>query len=219
MSYLLTLHQDATLTLATTERTVPAQQVQALESALDLAAALQTLTSSARDAAAQAQQAACEQGHRDGFAAGLAQAHHEAAGQIAAALQSLAQQHQHQREELRSALVTLATAMVRCMASALAPDQVVTALALQAFEQVVPPQPVRLRLPAELVEPVRAQLATRELPMPVQCLADTEIHGLDCVVESQAGALLAGLDTVLASAAQRIETSQRQMAAPEARAA
>lgn len=219
MSYLLTLHQDATLTLATTERTVPAQQVQALESALDLAAALQTLTSSARDAAAQAQQAACEQGHRDGFAAGLAQAHHEAAGQIAAALQSLAQQHQHQREELRSALVTLATAMVRCIASALAPDQVVTALALQAFEQVVPPQPVRLRLPTELVEPVRAQLATRELPMPVQCLADTEIHGLDCVVESQAGALLAGLDTVLASAAQRIETSQRQMAAPEARAA
>ena len=186
MSYLLTLHHDATLTLATTERTVPAQHVQALESALDLAAALQTLTSSARDAAAQAQQAACEQGHRDGFAAGLAQAHQEAAGQIA---------------------------------SALAPDQVVTALALQAFEQVVPPQPVRLRLPAELVEPVRAQLATRELPMPVQCLADTEIHGLDCVVESQAGALLAGLDTVLASAAQRIETSQRQMAAPEARAA
>jgi type III secretion protein L len=206
MSYLLTLHQDATLTLATTERTVPAQHVQALESALDLAAALQTLTSSARDAAAQAQQAACEQGHRDGFAAGLAQARQEAAGQIAAALQSLAQQHQRQREELR-------------MASALAPDQVVTALALQAFEQVVPPQPVRLRLPAELVEPVRAQLATRELPMPVQCLADTELHGLDCVVESQAGALLAGLDTVLASAAQRIETSQRQMAAPEARAA
>ena len=31
--------------------------------------------------------------------------------------------------------------------------------------------------------------------------------------------LLAGLDTVLASAAQRIEASQRQMAAPEARAA
>src|SRR3989344_5038432 len=70
MSCLLTLHQDATLTLATTERTVPAQQVQALESALDLAAALQTLTSSARDAAAQAQQAACEQGHRDTGTAG-----------------------------------------------------------------------------------------------------------------------------------------------------
>ena len=219
MSYLLTLHQDATLTLATTERTVSAQHVQALETALDLAAALQTFTNSARDAAAQAQQAACEQGHRDGYAAGLAQARQEAAGQLAAALQSLAQQHQHQREELRSALVTLAAALVRCMASALAPDQVVTALALQAFEQVVPPQPVRLRLPAELAEPVRAQLATRELPMPVQCLADTELHGLDCVVESQAGALLAGLDTVLASAAQRIETSQRQMAAPEARAA
>ena len=90
---------------------------------------------------------------------------------------------------------------------------------MQAFEQVAPPQPVRLRLPAELVEPVRAQLAARELPMPVQCLADTELRGLDCVVESQAGALLAGLDTVLASAAQRIETSQRQMATPEARAA
>jgi type III secretion protein L len=219
MSYLLTLHQDATVTLATTDRTVSAPHVQALETALDLAAALQTLTASARDASAQAQEAAREQGLRDGYVAGLAQARQEAVGEIATTLQSLAQQQQHQREELRSALVTLATAMVRCMASALAPDQVVTALALQAFEQVVPPQPVRLRLPAELVEPVRAQLAMRELPMPVQCLADTELHGLDCVVESQAGALLAGLDTVLESAAQRLETSQRQMAAPEPRAA
>ena len=219
MSYLLTLHQDAALTLATTDRTVPAPQVQALETALELAASLQALTASACDAAAQAQQLAREQGHRDGYAVGLAQARDEAAVQLSAALQSLAQQHQHQREELRGALVTLATALVRCMAAALAPEQVVTALAQQAFEQVVPPQPVRLRLPPELLEPVRAQLARCDLPMPVQCVPDAELHGLDCIVESQAGALLAGLDTVLASAAQRIEATQRQMSAPSAQVA
>jgi flagellar assembly protein FliH len=83
-------------------------------------------------------------------------------------------------------------------------------MALRAFEQVVPPQPVRLRLPPALVDGVRAQLAQRELPLPVQCLADPSLAGLSCVVESQAGALLAGLDDLLAHAARQLEVGQRQ---------
>ena len=83
------------------------------------------------------------------------------------------------------------------------------ALAERAFEHVVPPQPVRLRLPPELVEAVRAQLAQRELAMPVQCIGDGELQGLRCVVESNAGVLLAGLDEVLARTTQSLETHRR----------
>ena len=67
-----------------------------------------------------------------------------------------------------------------------------------------------------LVEPVRAQLAQRELVLPVQCSADDTLHGLQCVVESAAGTLLAGLDEVLARTAQSLETSLRTHADTDA---
>ena len=73
----------------------------------------------------------------------------------------------------------------------------------------VPPQPVRLRLPPAQVDAVRAQLALRELALPVQCTADDSLHGLDCVVESSAGSLLAGLDAVLEQTSQALATSLR----------
>jgi flagellar assembly protein FliH len=45
----------------------------------------------------------------------------------------------------------------------------------------------------------------------VQCLPDPTLAGLTCVVESQAGALLAGLEDMLAHAAQQLEMGQRQV--------
>ena len=44
-------------------------------------------------------------------------------------------------------LAALASGMVRCIAAELAPEQVLAALAVRAFEQVVPQQAVRLHLP------------------------------------------------------------------------
>ena len=63
---------------------------------------------------------------------------------------------------------------------------------------------------------VVAELARRELPLPVQCAPDAQLHGLQCTIESQAGVLIAGLDEVLARTAQSLELSQRAHAAPEA---
>ena len=140
----------------------------------------------------------------------------EAAAALAAQLQRIAAEQAAQRDELRQALVALASGMVRRMAAELAPAQVLAALAERAFDHVVPPQPVRLRLPPALVEPVRAQLAQRELVLPVQCSADDTLHGLQCVVESAAGTLLAGLDEVLARTAQSLETSLRTHADTDA---
>ena len=114
----------------------------------------------------------------------------------------------------RDAELTLATTEPVLPPDQLAPLQ--DALAERAFDHVVPPQPVRLKLPPALVEPVRAELARRELPLPVQCAPDAQLHGLQCTIESQAGVLIAGLDEVLARTAQSLELSQRAHAAPEA---
>ena len=216
MSYLLTLYRDAELTLATTEPVLPPDQLAPLQDALALADALSTLLAGQQAALAQAEAEARAAGDAAGYADGQARAQQEAADTLAEQLQRIATEQTAQRDELRQALVALASGMVRRMAADLAPAEVLAALAERAFDHVVPPQPVRLKLPPALVEPVRAELARRELPLPVQCAPDAQLHGLQCTIESQAGVLIAGLDEVLARTAQSLELSQRAHAAPEA---
>jgi len=209
MSYLLTLHHDAELTLATTDPLVPAAQLTSLQDALALATRLSELLDSRQQQLADAEHQARERGQQAGYAVGAATARQEGATALASTLAELARTQFAQREELRQALVTLAATMVRSMTAELAPATVLTALAKRAFEHVIPPQPVRLRLPLDMVEPVRAQLAEHETVMPVQCMGDPDLHSLQCVVESSAGTLLAGLDDVLARTTQLLETHRR----------
>jgi flagellar assembly protein FliH len=208
MSYLLTLHHDAELTLSATDPLVPAQQLTSLQDALALAMCLSELLASRQQRLADAEHQARERGEQAGHAVGATTARQEGAAVLANTLSDLARTQLAQREELRQALVTLAAAMVRSMTAELAPATVVAALAERAFDHVIPPQPVRLRLPPDLVESVRANLAERELVIPVQCMADPDLHGLQCVVESPVGILLAGLDDVLARATQSLETQR-----------
>ncbi|QTD45504.1 hypothetical protein [Ottowia testudinis] len=216
MSYLLTLYRDAELTLATTEPVVAPEQLVPLQDALALAERLSDLLARQQSALAAAEADARATGEAAGFAAGQARAQDAAAAALADALSRIAAEQAAQRDELRQALVALASGMVRRMAAELAPADVLAALAERAFDHVVPPQPVRLKLPPALLDPVRAELARRDLPLPVQCAADAQLHGLQCTIESQAGVLLAGLDDVLARTAQSLELSQRARAAPEA---
>ncbi|PIF28174.1 flagellar assembly protein FliH [Acidovorax sp. 56] len=211
MSYQLTLHHDALLSVVTTSRVVPPQDVAPLQDALALLTTLRQLMDSSSQTVAAAELEAKERGYLAGYEAGKAIALEESAQKLSQSLHDLSRQLQDQRDELRDALVKLASGLVRCMAAEIAPEQVVTALAVRALEQVVPPQPVRLRLPPSLMEGVRAQLSLRELPLSVQCLPDPTLEGLTCVVESQAGALLAGLDDMLAHATQQLEVGQRQV--------
>ena len=126
-------------------------------------------------------------------------------------LEKIAREQAAQREELRGALVTLASSMVRCMAAELAPPDVLAALAERAFEHVVPAQSVRVRLAPGMLEPVQTRLAARQLALPVQCQADERLGPLECVIESPTGTLIAGLEAVLDRTAQSLELS-RQMA-------
>ena len=216
MSYLLTLYRDAELTLATTEPVLPPDQLAPLQDALALAERLSALLARQQSALVAAEAEARAAGDAAGYLAGQARAQAEAAATLADSLSHIAAEQAAQRDELRQALIALASGMVRRMAADLAPAEVLAALAERAFDHVVPPQPVRLKLPPALVEPVRAELARRELPLPVQCAPDAQLHGLQCTIESQAGVLIAGLNEVLARTAQSLELSQRAHAAPEA---
>ena len=210
MSYQLTLYQDAFSSLVTTSRVVTPQDVTPLQDSLALLSTVQQWMDNRRQAIDAAERDAQERGYRAGYEAGQAQALEASAHELTRSLQDISVQLAQQRDELRAALVQLASGLVRCMAAELAPEQVVTALAVRAFEQVVPAQPVRLRLPPSLLESVRFELSQRDLPLPVQCLADSSLAGLTCVVESHAGALLAGLDDMLHRAAVQLEAGQRQ---------
>ena len=210
MSYQLTLYQDAFSSLVTTSRVVTPQDVTPLRDSLALLCTVQQWMDNRRQAIDAAERDAQERGYRAGYEAGQAQALEASAHELTRSLQDISVQLAQQRDELRAALVQLASGLVRCMAAELAPEQVVTALAVRAFEQVVPAQPVRLRLPPSLLESVRFELSQRDLPLPVQCLPDSSLAGLTCVVESHAGALLAGLDDMLHRAAVQLEAGQRQ---------
>ena len=212
MTYLLTLHRHPQLTLATTEPVVPPEQFAQLQDAVALAEELSTLLAGQQAAVTQAQAEGYAAGEAAGYTAGQARAQQDAAAALAEQLQRIASEQAAQRDELRHALVALASGMVRRMASDLAPAQVLAALAERAFDHVVPLQPVRLRVPPPLLDAVREQLAQRDLVLPVQCSADDTLHGLQCVVESASGTLLAGLDDVLSRSAQSLETSLRVQA-------
>jgi len=215
MSYLLLLHRDAELTLATTTPVVTAKQVPLLRDALALHERLGGLFADEEQRVAAAEQSAREQGERAGYADGMERAQQEGAHTLSAEIARLSADVAAQREELRQALPALACAMVRRMAAELAPPEVLAALAERAFEHVLPPQPVRLRLPPEWLEAVRARLDERALAVPVQCVADPELQGLRCTVESSAGRLLAGLDEALAHIHQSLETHRRAIVPQE----
>ncbi len=212
MSYLLTLHRDTTLSLATNAHGVPAAELVPLQDAMALVARLAELVATQEQRVTEAEESARQAGELVGYEAGKTKALHGASHQLAAAMEQLAHDQNRQREELREALAALAAGMVRCIAAELAPEQVLAALAVRAFEQVVPQQPVRLHVPPELVEPVRAQLGLRDLVLPVHCVADASLQGLDCRVESQAGSLLAGLDAMLACTTQRLGLNRQTQA-------
>ena len=212
VSYLLNLHRDTVLSLATNARCVPAAELVPLQDAMVLVERLTGLVTSQEQRVTEAEQSARKAGELVGYEAGRVKALHNASHQLALTMEQLARDQSRQREELREALVALASGMVRCIAAELAPEQVLAALAVRAFEQVVPQQAVRLHLPPELVESVRAQLELRDLVLPVHCVADASLQGLDCRVESQAGSLLAGLDEMLSCTTQRLGLNRQTQA-------
>ena len=143
MSYLLALDDAFPGAIATTSPIVPASELPALQDAMALSARLTQLLATQEQQVTQACEEARAQGREEGLEQGRAQALESGAQALSDTLEKIAREQAAQREELRGALVTLASSMVRCMAAELAPPDVLAALAERAFEHVVNRPPAR----------------------------------------------------------------------------
>lgn len=195
----LVLHQSAQGTLATDRARVPAAEVAALTDAI---AVLGHAQSVALATAAQAR-AARAGGYDDGFAQGLAAARGAADAEFARTRAAEAQAAEAAIAALRADATRLALEIVRHIAGALAPDDLLVGLARTALDRLGPGH-VTLR-----VAPAQAARIAHELTgrADIRVLADPTLGRLDLVLETPQGSALAGLDPQLARIAEAWEVA------------
>lgn len=202
------LHAHPQLSLATDKLLLPPEQVPAFADAMALAEALGRL----RDGEESRIQAAVAAGLAQGIAAGRAQGHLEArqaaATEVADTTRTLVQQAKSNQQALEQQVVALALLVVRRIAASLAPEKVLAVLARQALEHIASQRDAvaasqadtpawrgcLLHLPPALLPAVQALLG--DTPG-LRLIADDSLTSLDCVLDTPAGRLLAGLDTQL----------------------
>lgn len=182
----LAVHRGSASSLATDRLWLGTEEWTCAESAKALLARLQDVADHVEQSLAEARDEARREGRADGQAQALA----EAAPRLAQAAERAAAEG----EGLRHALVELALAIVARVLGEAARPELVAAIAAKAAEALPRDTPARLRVhPAQLAA-VGAQLAA--VPGLV-VEGDGSLEALDCVFETPAGRLLAGLPAQL----------------------
>jgi flagellar assembly protein FliH len=215
VTFLLAVHHEADLTIASTSPVVPAAQVPELESALSLAQEMARLHADLQQSVEAQRQAAAEEGFRAGHAQGLAQAQDEVSTRLADSIDGLLRTQAAQRDELKAALVDLATAMVHRALAGLGPEVVVPALLARTFESLAPSQPIQITLAPRTLDAVRPAVQASHPHLQLRWVANEAMAPWACEVETDSGRLLAGLDDVLGNMAQALRLQQRRQP-PEA---
>lgn len=183
MTYLL-LSSGPSGALLTDQPVIRREDVEAVRDAAELTAALDALRQAARETA---QREGFEQGRAEGAAAAAREAAQTLA-QVHAALES-------ERERLRAAAGALAIDIVRRIAAGLAPEEVLAALAEQAARDLLPEEPIRVRVAPEAAGAVERRLWPLEAR--IEVTADPDLAAGDCVLDTPSGRTHAGLDVQL----------------------
>lgn len=211
MTWLLAWHREPGVAVSTDAQVLSSQEVQAFEQVGDV---VRTLSSQLADEVARIEDArarASEAGWQAGWAAGLEEARSQSARDLADTLQRLSSQARAEQQALQEAVLTLALLVIKRMACSLAPEVILAALLRQAMTQQLPNGRLAIRLHPDVLDGVRAcpddqggTLASCDWH------ADDTLGLLDCVIETPAGRLLAGLpdqmdriDTLLRTARAR----------------
>ena len=215
MSFLLALHHGEDITIATTSPVVPADQVQALDSALKLAHEVSQLHVQQETLVSDAREQAQKQGHEAGFAQGCAAAQTDVERELSQGLNRFLLAQTTQRQELKSAVVALATAMVQQTLADLGPAVVMPALLARNFEGLVPAQTIRIRMAPATMTEVREQVEANHQHLSLQWIAQETMSPWACEVETDTGRMLLGLQDVLGNLNQSLQQRQR-MAGAEA---
>jgi type III secretion protein L len=223
MSY-LAVHRDEHLTLSTDDAVIPPPQVHAFDDALALADAMRILRDEQAGRLAAVRQAAHAKGYAEGLLQGRREAHAGAAEQLADTLAQLLVEHQDQRAAMRAAVLELSLLVVRRVAATMARDELLAALVAQAFDRLLADEgngrgaaAFAVRLHPRMLLAVRQRFeanapthsptsspASSPTTAPINAAAlalewraDESLAVLDCVVETAAGRVLAGLEAQL----------------------
>lgn len=194
MTYVL-IHHGALATAHAVSGVVPAAEVHRLRSAAELLVRAEALSAGSEAQAA----AAREEGRVAGFAAGLSEGRAAAAAEKAVALAELNTAAAAERERLRRDIGRLALEVVRRIAGEIGPEAVVSGLADVALRHLLPDSPVVLRVAPVAAGAVEARSIGR---FDAAVAPDAALGLYDCVVETGAGRVHAGLDTQLAALAE-----------------
>lgn len=185
MSYVL-LASAPTATLLSDRAIIPAADVARLSTAAEL---LETLEAH-RDAVGRAARA-------EGFETGKAEGLDRAAAHTA---ETIAEAHRvldAERERLRGQAAGLALEIVRRIAAELGPDATVAALAERAVRDLLPQEPIRVRVAAERVGSVSARLWP--IHERVEVTAEPGLGPDECLIDTPSGHVRAGLAVQLAA--------------------
>lgn len=185
-----------------------ADEVTACGSAAELLSRLQSLVLAREAELDQAREAA----RRAGQAEGTAEALRRTGPALLQAWQQAADEAALQSAQLREAAIALALQIVERIAADLAPADVVAALVRRAAEALAPGQPAVLRLHPEVAAALNG-LPEAAPGGTLQLRADPALAPLDCVFDTPAGQLIAGLPAQLRRVGDRLHAAA---ALPEA---
>ncbi|URI07209.1 hypothetical protein MW290_00860 [Aquincola tertiaricarbonis] len=184
----IAVHRSALGSLSLGRAWLSADELTACHSATALLARLESLATR-REAELQG---ARDAAHAQGLTEGRAEALRQAGPQLAEAWQQAADDAVLQAAELRQAAVALALQIVERITAELAPAEVVAALARRAAEALAPEQPAVLRLHPEVAQALSALPGLADGSR-LQLRPDATLAPLDCVFDTPAGQLIAGL--------------------------
>lgn len=209
VSWMLTWHQHKGLHVAGDELVLSPQQVPVFEQIQDLLVHLSDLLEREGERIAQATMKAQEAGFQAGLIQGSTQAQMQGAQSLADTLQNLRDAARVESQALQESVVTLSVLMLKRMVCELAPEDVLLAMLRRLVSQQIPMEAMVIHLHPDLLDSVRerwvAGTGGTSCEEGVDWRADEDLGLLDCVVESAAGRLLAGLPTQI----DRIDTLLR----------
>jgi len=183
MSYLLLAAAPSSV-LLTDDPILRREDVAHLAQATEIVAGLEAHRQAAREAA-------IADGFAQGHAAGLAKAARETAETLAGVHNAL----QAERTRLRASSAALALDIVRRIAAGLAPEEVLAALAEQAARDLLPEEPIGVRVAPGAVGAVSRRLWPIGARIEVQ--GDPDLPEGDCVLDTPSGRTHAGLEVQL----------------------
>lgn len=183
MSYLLIASAPSSVLLSD-DPILRREDVAHLDSASEIVAGLQAHREAARAAAT-----------AEGFARGHADGAAKAAAEVAETLAGVHAALQAERARLRASAAPLALDIVRRIAAGLAPDEVLAALAEQAARDLLPEEPIGVRVAPDAVGAVSRRLWP--IGARIEVHGDPDLAAGDCVLDTPSGRTHAGLEVQL----------------------